>query len=601
MRRPKILKVISVVMVVAMLMLSATGALAATTYSVDTTSTKVTISGVIEGVIPNTSSVTIRILKPGITEAQAQALLESAAWSTDMFIAADSAIVGEGGAFEAVLALPAGASTGEYTAIIGANATLSEEDRVIKIAYVNPDERLAALRLTVNEADDAESLKEVVEIYKDQLGIDKELWDSLAGKTDSEGNDLQEKAAEAIAKELIDLKNDGVANVTIDDLPEVLDSINSAAYVQAVASGSVDDLSDIGDYVDGIDDALDIVESGDISPAGLKKIDAAIIGSDLTDADDLAEEYNKQVFINSVTNPKDGNAMLSRSYLENAAKNFPEFSAASLAAYNNLSDLQKQNVANACKGANVGTIGELSNVFAAAVAANTPAVTGGGAQGGAGGAGGGGGSSTTPSSTVTVTTPTPTPTATPVYERYTDIGHVSWAWDAIEALSERNIVSGYGDRLFGPDNSILREEFIKIVVVGLYGENAINPNAVSSFSDAQSDWYAPYVKAAEDFNITEGIGDGLFGTGYEITRQDMALMLYRMLRDNGLDVETTPYEFTDVDQIAPYAADAVYALKNMNIIQGDDDGSFRPEGSTTRAEAAVLLYKTLKALGKIIY
>ena len=104
----------------------------------------------------------------------------------------------------------------------------------------------------------------------------------------------------------------------------------------------------------------------------------------------------------------------------------------------------------------------------------------------------------------------------------------------------------------------MREEFIKITVVGLYGADAIDMSAVPSYTDAQSDWYAPYVAAAEKNNITSGIGDGLFGTGMMITRQDMALMLYRMLRDAGLDVSTAEYDFTDKDQIADYARPVSY-------------------------------------------
>lgn len=54
-----------------------------------------------------------------------------------------------------------------------------------------------------------------------------------------------------------------------------------------------------------------------------------------------------------------------------------------------------------------------------------------------------------------------------------------------------------------------------------------------------------------------------------------------MIKDAGLDVSTAEYNFTDKDQIADYAKDAVFALKNIGVINGYDDDSFQPEGLTT--------------------
>ncbi|MDY3928349.1 MAG: S-layer homology domain-containing protein, partial [Clostridia bacterium] len=106
---------------------------------------------------------------------------------------------------------------------------------------------------------------------------------------------------------------------------------------------------------------------------------------------------------------------------------------------------------------------------------------------------------------------------------FTDILSVHWAVDSIYYLYEKNYISGKGDKLFAPNDSIKREEFIKILVnvFDLYDENA-----VCNFTDVdESSWEYPYIASAVAAGVTSGIGDNMFGTGMDITRQDMAVLI----------------------------------------------------------------------------
>jgi roadblock/LC7 domain-containing protein len=91
--------------------------------------------------------------------------------------------------------------------------------------------------------------------------------------------------------------------------------------------------------------------------------------------------------------------------------------------------------------------------------------------------------------------------------------------------------------------------------------------------------------------VTRGIGNNLFGYGQQITRQDMAVMIYKVLAANGglEGIEADGFTFTDDASIADYAREAVYAMRAKGIINGNPDGTFCPNDSATRAQAAKML------------
>lgn len=78
-------------------------------------------------------------------------------------------------------------------------------------------------------------------------------------------------------------------------------------------------------------------------------------------------------------------------------------------------------------------------------------------------------------------------------------------------------------------------------------------------------------------------------------RQDMATILYRAMGDQN---SKAILDFSDVDDIASYATDAIAELVGLSIINGYEDGSFKPRGTATRAEAAKMIYGVYQYLNK---
>lgn len=209
------------------------------------------------------------------------------------------------------------------------------------------------------------------------------------------------------------------------------------------------------------------------------------------------------------------------------------------------------------------------------------------------GGGSGGSKTTTPSvrTTVTDTGAEADKAPTKIDIAFTDTDSVSWANEAIAALYDKKLISGAGDGRFKPNDFITREEFVKIIVTAMELDLDSSESVFSDVPDGA--WYKPYVNAAYKAQIISGTGDGIFGSGDNIKRQDMARILYNVTEISEQGAER---EFKDADLIGDYAVDAVRTLSSAGIICGNENNEFLPNNYSTRAEAVCMIYRSLKYL-----
>ena len=175
-------------------------------------------------------------------------------------------------------------------------------------------------------------------------------------------------------------------------------------------------------------------------------------------------------------------------------------------------------------------------------------------------------------------------------EKFSDISD-SWAKGYIETLSGKNVISGFPDGTFRPDDTVTRAELSKMIcsLLGLSGGDISG-----KFADVSAaDWFYPYVAACADKGIVTGY-DGCFEPGGAITREDCAVMACRAL---GIDPAGNRTAFTDDNDISDYAKGAVSALSDKNIIVGEG-GLFRAKDNLSRAEAAAILCRLSDALSR---
>lgn len=158
-----------------------------------------------------------------------------------------------------------------------------------------------------------------------------------------------------------------------------------------------------------------------------------------------------------------------------------------------------------------------------------------------------------------------------------------WAAKYIDKLVKNGGISGYGDGTFKPDNAITRAEFTKIIVSVFELEG----NGDNDYSDVAKDaWYSEYIDRASANAIIYG-SDGKFFPNNNITRQDAALIVYRVLKLKNIPMQGGD-DFVDQDEIADYAKDAVAHMSGIGIINGYE-GKFMPSNNITRAEAATII------------
>lgn len=218
---------------------------------------------------------------------------------------------------------------------------------------------------------------------------------------------------------------------------------------------------------------------------------------------------------------------------------------------------------------------------------STPVDTPTGGSGGTLGGGGGGGSSEPQK---------PTEPETPVVPagKFNDIKNVEWAKESIEALAEKGIINGKGDGKFAPNDSVTREEFVKIII-GAFELN--DKDAKAEFSDVDtSRWSYTFIATANSLGIVTGDGKTFNPTG-AMSRQDMAVVIWRTAEKLGVKFSGDAIDFSDADDISDYAKNAIESLTAAGVINGMGDGTFAPKSTVTRAQAAKVIYGLMVLCG----
>lgn len=268
-------------------------------------------------------------------------------------------------------------------------------------------------------------------------------------------------------------------------------------------------------------------------------------------------------------------------------------SSSAVATFNGLSAEKQDQVFRSMLDEDYKSYSEINSGFVRAV---NNAASAGGTGGGSNGGGNGGGGDRKDYGEVSggFPQPTPTPTEKPVFA---DLDGVAWAKDSITSLYQKGVINGYGDGDFRPEGNVSREEFIKMITVALN----INTAAVApAFVDVQeTDWAYPYISAGVENGLINGYEDGSFRGGDSIRREDMALIMGRVLNQYGITQTSGQGSgFADETAISDYCRDSVRLLKAKGIVTGDEAGRFRPADHATRAETAVMIDRLLRLVAE---
>ncbi|MCD7946893.1 MAG: S-layer homology domain-containing protein [Oscillospiraceae bacterium] len=179
---------------------------------------------------------------------------------------------------------------------------------------------------------------------------------------------------------------------------------------------------------------------------------------------------------------------------------------------------------------------------------------------------------------------------------YTDTQSTDWFYDAVLYAYANDLMTGLSETSFGPNQETTRSMLVT-VLYRYAGEPIVT--AKNTFSDVKSDqWYTDAVIWAADKRIVDGYSSGVFGPDDTVTREQLATILYRYAQNAGIDTSQSDAlsAYTDAAAIDDWALPAMKWAVATGVISGTDSGIITPQGNATRAQIATVLMRYIQMM-----
>lgn len=165
---------------------------------------------------------------------------------------------------------------------------------------------------------------------------------------------------------------------------------------------------------------------------------------------------------------------------------------------------------------------------------------------------------------------------------FTDVVAGSVLGDAVNKLVEKNILAGYPDGTFRPDNGLTRAELSKIINLVF---NLTEKSSSVPFTDVKtSEWYYDYVSVAVKAGYIKGFQDNTFRGDDPVTREQVCAILNRVTKEQGMGLFDLPFTDNIMDEVSDWALEDVKKIIANYVMPLESDGRFRATENITRAE-----------------
>lgn len=171
---------------------------------------------------------------------------------------------------------------------------------------------------------------------------------------------------------------------------------------------------------------------------------------------------------------------------------------------------------------------------------------------------------------------------------FADVPASAWYYDAVEYVYENGLMSGVSSGWFAPNDTLTRA----MLVQTLYAMEGRPAAASAGFADvASGDWYASAVNWAAANGVVSGVSETGFGPNNALTREQLALILYRFAQYKGYDVAGTSdlAAYADGSSVSSWAAEAMGWAVDAGLISGVGGNQIAPTGTASRAQVAQIL------------
>ncbi len=180
---------------------------------------------------------------------------------------------------------------------------------------------------------------------------------------------------------------------------------------------------------------------------------------------------------------------------------------------------------------------------------------------------------------------------------FPDVDSESWYADAVRFVYTQGIMKGFDDNRFGPSELLSRSQFATILY-RLEGEPSVeySPSAFKDVDDGT--FYTKAAMWAKETGVITGYDDGRFGPEDNISREQMAVMMFRYAKYREFDTTTRAdlSKFPDKDAVSGFAKEGVDWAVGKGLITGDQ-GRINPQGSAERAQTATIIQRFMTAYG----
>ena len=183
---------------------------------------------------------------------------------------------------------------------------------------------------------------------------------------------------------------------------------------------------------------------------------------------------------------------------------------------------------------------------------------------------------------------------------FDDVLPDNWAYEAVEYVNEKGLMSGVGGGSFSPGQPTTRGMLVTILY-RMEGEPEYENTGAIRFTDVNDDaWYAKGVYWAAENGIVKGVGDGRYLPEDPGTREQMAAIFHRYAGYKGYDVTAQGdlSAFTDAASVGDWAREALIWAVDKELINGMGDGTVNPRGTATRAQTAAILMRFCETVAK---
>lgn len=169
--------------------------------------------------------------------------------------------------------------------------------------------------------------------------------------------------------------------------------------------------------------------------------------------------------------------------------------------------------------------------------------------------------------------------------QFTDVPEGAWYHDYVYDLVYRGVVNGMTATTYEPEGKLTRAQFVKLLACSLAEAETLKTyEGQHPFTDSEGHWAETYIAWAKDKGIVEGVSATEFDPEAPITREQMATIFGRYALKQGIELpksDNAAGSFPDADKISEYAREFVELMRIAGILNGYEDGTFRPQGNAT--------------------